>query len=257
MRRWWCYLIVIVGGGVAPGAGAASVDATIQWSRRVELSTPVSGVVRQVLVDAGQRVTKDQVLLTLDETPFRAELSEAEATAVRRRHERAEAGRELKRAKDLYDRTVLSTVELDQAKLGFTRADTAAREAEARLEAAKYRLAQASVRAPFDGWVVTRQAEPGQNVAARLQPPVLFVFAEGGAYVARARVPGDKLAGVGIGKEAAVTVAGKQYKGTVRSVGVEPVANKDKADALYEVDVLFSTAEMTLRPGMGARVELP
>jgi multidrug efflux pump subunit AcrA (membrane-fusion protein) len=48
-------------------AMAADVEALIQWSRRTELATPVSGVVASVAVNAGERAAKGQLLLTLDD----------------------------------------------------------------------------------------------------------------------------------------------------------------------------------------------
>ena len=69
MSKW----IVLVAAAFLPQAlWAADVPATLQWSQRVELTTPVSGIVKAVSVDVGDTVKKGQVLLTLDSTTFRA-----------------------------------------------------------------------------------------------------------------------------------------------------------------------------------------
>lgn len=146
--------------------------------RGVPLTTPVSGVVKSVLVEVGQQVKKGQALVTLDTTIFQAQVMEAEAGVERVKEEGLDADRDLARAKELYSRAVSSTTELDQAKLRHARANSAVKEAQARLIIARKNLDYSTLRAPFDGTVTARYAEPGMYVAASLQPPTLIVLAK-------------------------------------------------------------------------------
>ena len=95
---------------------AADVTALLQWSQRVELSSPVSGVVQAVQVDVGDQVKKGQTLLSLDSASYQAIVAENRAAMSRYSEEMAEAKRDLERTNELYERTVIATVELDQAK---------------------------------------------------------------------------------------------------------------------------------------------
>ena len=241
---------------LVPPAQAADIDATVHWSRRVELSTPVSGVVARVLVDTGQRVARNELLLALDNTPFKAAVSAAEAAAASRKLDHDEAARDAKQAQELYDRTVLSTVELENAQWKATRAAADLKAARAELEQARYRLRVSSLRAPFDAWVLARQVEAGETVVADLKPPTLIVLVAAGEYQARARLSADKLGSLKPGQAVQVKVAGERYPGTVKAVGMEPLAaGAAKADA-YELIVVFA-AEAMLRAGQPATVELP
>jgi multidrug efflux system membrane fusion protein len=244
----------LAAGLVAGPACAADFDATVRWAQRVELGTPVSGIVKTVTAEPGARVKKGDVLLALDETPFKAEVAEAQAAADRRRQERVEARRALDRAKELYAREVLSTVELNTAELGYSQADGAYRGAVARLDLARYRLAKSSVVAPFDGVVLERRAEPGQGVAAGLQPAVLVVVARADAYVARVLLPADQIEGVSVGQRTKVRAAGKVYEASVTSIGLEPASAEGAV--LYPVDVGFVVEGSPLRAGLPATVEL-
>ena len=58
---------------------AESYPAELAWAGQVELSVPVSGVVDEVNVQAGQAVAADSLLLSLDTGVFRANLAAAEA----------------------------------------------------------------------------------------------------------------------------------------------------------------------------------
>ena len=233
-------------------AKAADLEALVQWSQRTELATPVSGVVASVAVSAGERVTKDQVLLTLDAAPFRAAVQEAEALVARRKLERDEAARDAQQAQELYDRTVLSTVELENAKMKQARAEAGYKEARAVLDRARYRQRVSTLRAPFDAVVLRRHAEPGQAIAAGLQPPVLLVVAAAGEYLAQARVSPARVTGLKVGQALSVVAGGKTYAAKLKAIAHEPAGGKEP----YLLDAVFVATE-PLHAGQSARIQLP
>ena len=237
-------------------AYAANVEAVVQWSKRVELSLPVSGVVAQVTAQVGDTVSRDQVLLALEDTPFRAAVQQAEAQHTQRKLERDELQRDYKQAQELYDRTVLSTVELENARTKYARSGAALQEARAALERARYQLRVSVIRAPFDGRVVQRQVEPGQSVIAELKPVTLLAIAAAGEYIARAQLPEERIAGLEAGRTINVTVAGKRYAGKIKHIGLEPVTRSDASQPQYEVEVLFAAPSL-LRAGARVTLELP
>jgi len=143
---------------------------------KVELTTRVSGVVEAVLVKPGQRVKKGTVLLRLDRTVLRARLDEAKAEYARAQADEADAKREQGRAQELYDRTVSSTSELEAATLRYARARAALSAAQARRVIAQKDLADAELKAPFDGVVNAVPGGPGTVVAADCQPKPLVIL---------------------------------------------------------------------------------
>jgi RND family efflux transporter MFP subunit len=155
---------------------AMAVAASAWAADRVRLTTPITGVVKEVYVQVGQRVKKGDKLLALDDTIYRARLLEAEAGLLRLQKEGEDADRELKRAEDLYGRGVSSTTEFDASKLHHARATAGVKEAEARLLIARKNLDDTVLRAPFDGIVRAREAEPGMYVPAVLDPPTLIIL---------------------------------------------------------------------------------
>ena len=233
---------------------AADVPAVLQWSHRVELSTPASGIVQSVNVEAGDLVKKGQVLLTLDSSLYQAKVSENQAALVRHNEEAAEAKRDLDRVQELYNRTVISTTELDQAKLRNTKAQSMATEAKARLKQHQKGVEDAAIRAPFDAVVVARQAESGQTVAAGLQPQTLLVLAKSGEMLARMRVQEGQVDKLKIGQSVTIAVGGQNYAGKIKSIALEPV--KLKEESAYPVDVVFAP-QVQLRAGLAAVVKMP
>lgn len=142
----------------------------------VPLTTPVSGVVKAVYVKAGQRVKKGDKLLALDGVRYQASLMQTEAALARAQQEAEEAEKDLKRAEELYARGVSSTTELDAVKLRQVRASTLLKEAQAHRIVAQKNMEDTVLRAPFNGTVKARHAEPGMFVPAELNPPVLIIL---------------------------------------------------------------------------------
>jgi RND family efflux transporter MFP subunit len=251
MNKWIMPCLAIA---LTQPAWAADVAAVLQWSHRVELSVPVSGVVQDVQANAGDLVKKGQVLLSLDSTALQARVAESTAAISRLAAETAEAKRELERTQELYERTVVSTTELDQARLRHVRSLSLLNEARARLKQNQKALDDSSIRAPFDAVVIQRQAEPGQSVAAGLQPQTLLVLARSGEMIARMQLPAQQLDKLKAGQTLNVTAGGKSYNGRISLLGLEPV--KLKEESVYPVEVLFAPAEQ-LRAGSAASVRLP
>ena len=233
---------------------AADVPATLQWSQRVELSTPVSGVVKAVNVEVGDLVKKGQVLLSLDSTTYRASVAEIQSEITRLDAEAEEAKRDLDRVQELYERTIVSTTDLDQAKLRRIKSLSMLAEARARLRQDQKALEETSLRAPFDAVVILRQAEPGLSVASGLQPQMLLTLARSGEMIARMHLPSPQIDNLKTGQTVTVSVAGTSYTGKIKTLGLEPIQTKE--GAVYPVDVVF-TIKQPLRAGLPALVKLP
>lgn len=245
---------------IAAPAMATDLPATLQWSQRVELAAPVSGVVQTVYVNVGDRVKKGQALVALDATTYSAGVAEAKAELAHAQEEERDAKRNLDRVQELYNRTVISMSELEQAQLRQVRAQSHVQEAQAKLATNQKQLRDAQVRAPFDGVVLARQVEPGQAVASQLQPQALIVIARAGEMVARAKASLAQVEKLKAGQAVSVEAAQKSYSGKIRTLGLEPLVDKgaDKAGekSEYLVDVVFPVQEI-LRAGTPATVRVP
>jgi multidrug efflux system membrane fusion protein len=238
-------------------AVAAGFDASIGFARRVEVGVPVSGVVARVGAQPGARVAPGTVLVALDDTPFQAALERAQGQVARAGADHDEAVRDHKHTREIYERQMASTVELDNARLKVVRADAALKEARARLKQAQYELARARIQAPFDAWVLEMRVQAGQSVVAALESRPLVVLAAYGEYLASARVPAATAQTLTAGQSVTVVVGNKRHGARVQSIGLEPSADQAGKEPLYTVVAVFSAPEAVLRAGQGARVELP
>lgn len=234
---------------------AAQVQGYLDWARRVEMSTPVSGTVDQVLVDVGARVPKGEPLLMLDQRPFQARVNKAQAELASAKEVLAEAKRELERDQELFERQVMSTHELQLSKIALSNAEAVFQGARAELELAKLDLEYSTVRAPYPAIVLQRQVEPGQTVVTRLQTTPLLVLASSEQMLVRASVSPEQLAQLKPGSAVEVRVGGRTYAGQIGNLGLELV--RGDQDPRYEVEIRIPAgSDDDLRAGQAATFEL-
>lgn len=242
-------LLTLLAGNVLAAADFANLPSVLDWSGRVSLTLPVAGVLEQVNVQAGQTVKKDELLAALNPTLFKAGVAEARADLDRLTEEEADATRDLDRVKELYARTVSSTTELDAAKLRHARAQAGLAAAQARVEKARHLLAESELRAPFDGVVLARHAEPGLVITIPCQPAAVVTLARADEWLARATLDAAQAAAVRLGAEAGVRVAGQTVAGRVRALTAQP-----EGRALLDVALPRSPGT---HAGQAASIRLP
>ena len=230
---------------------AEELDAVLDWSKRVELSAPVSGLVQQVFAQPGKIVAKDEVLIQLDPRAFKADLKSAKAKLKNMDEHYQEAKRELERQADMYDRMMLSEHELQLAKNDLTSAQAQFDQAQSSLVKAKLKLEYSAVRAPFDAIVIKTVAVKGQVVAAEIAPPVLVVVAEAHRMLARFYATAEKLNNLALNQGVKVSVAGHSYQGKISIIALEP----EKSNG-YAIDVVFDSKDILLIAGQKAKVYL-
>lgn len=233
----------------APFAEAAEYPAVLDWSARVVLTLPVSGVLESVSAQAGQTVKKGEVLARIEPALFKVGVAEARADMDRLGEEHADAKRDLDRVQELYARTVASTTELDAAKLRFARASSGLAAAQARVERARRLLAESELRAPFDALILLRHAEAGLAITSQCQPAPVFTIARADEFIARAQLNLAQAAGIRLGSAAEVSVADVSLKGKVHALSAS-------VDHRYTLEVAVPRSSGLLA-GQNASIRLP
>lgn len=256
MKMIFFRLIFITTFSACSSAYAATYDATIQFTNRITLSTSVSGIIKTVKISAGERIKKNQLMVALDKTPFEAAVTHAQAEVTINATRNKEAIRDFDQAQELYDRAVLSNVELENAKLKAERAKANHDAAQARLTQMTYNFDHASISAPFDGWVLKVHVAEGESINSSEQSPPLVTLASSDSYTARTQVTSSLLTSLKIGKTALISVNDKQFSGKITAIYLEPSKQGRDNDVMHDIDIKF-TAPAQLHAGQAARVEFP
>jgi membrane fusion protein, multidrug efflux system len=234
---------------------AEDFQARIDWGQRHVLSAPVTGVVREIAVRPGDRVETGDVLITLDLRRLNADLRAVEAELDRLRLELGEADREVARAEELYDRTLVPIREVELARIQRAMAASRLARAQAELDRTRIDLDDSRVRAPGPSRVLSVGVTAGEAVSPALSPPTLVILGGIDPMRAEATVDATVAAGLRAGQSAWVRVREQTLAGTVRAIGWEP---EDIGFGHgYSLSVEFSPPEsLELRAGEPASILL-
>jgi RND family efflux transporter MFP subunit len=256
------------------GGRAALLNASgyVTPRRRATIAAKITGRVNAIFAEEGLHVRPGQVLATLDDADARARLTSAgadrDATAATLgdlRVNLANAERELSRMEALRARELVSQQDRDQARMAvdsllarIALAGAQVSAAEARLRVAQQDLDNCTVRAPFAGVVVSKDAQVGEMVSP--------VSAGGGftrtgiativdmdsleievdvneSYIARVK-PGQPVTAV------LDAYADWQIAAQVRTV----IPTADRQKATVKVRVAFDQLDPRILPDMGVKV---
>lgn len=210
---------------------------TTRAQESVDLSATVTERIDDIHFSDGEWVTEGQVLITLRQASERAQLSEE-------RENLAEQKRELRRLEDLVRRRLAPETEMDQRRTQVARS-------EFRIEDIEARLADLTIRAPFDGQMGLRRISPG----ALAQPgQVMATLDDISRIKLDFRIPATLLATVKEGQPVLATTPSydEVFEGEVVAIDsrINPV------DRSVGVLAEFDNPDHLLRPGLLMMVEL-
>jgi len=204
----------------------------------VEVSADLPGIVEKIAFASGQRVAAGAVLVRLDSSQERAQLTAAEA-------QRDLARLNLERARQLLEKGVIAPAEHDQVA-------ATAKTAEARVGEIRATIERKTVRAPFTGVLGIREVDLGQylNGGASIVPlqsmdPVYVNFS----------LPQQDVASLEVGAEVRVSadsIANAHPVGKITAIN----SVVDEATRNVQVQATFHNPRGQLRPGMFVDVQV-
>ncbi len=235
--------------------------------RRSAVATQEAGLVVELTLEPGDAVEQGQVIARLDDERARLEVErwrarvEADRAIVEQRlAELARAERDLARIRQLAERASAGESELDQASTEVQSQKAQASEAQADLRVsqselalAERRLGDMTIRAPFEGRVVSKQTEAGQWVA---QGSSIVTIVSLKQLEARADIPERSVGALQNGSgviEVFVPALGRRLPGRL----IEIVPEADSLSRLFPIRIGVEDPEGRLRPGMSLTAVVP
>lgn len=249
-----------------------TASGTINPISTVNIGTQVSGTISEIYVDYNSEVKKDQLLARIDPALFeatvgqrRAALNVSKAEVQVAENEVDYAKKQLGRIKKLNASRYSADKELDLSEKEYNNAvaqvalkKAQVEQAQAALDAAETELRYTKIISPVDGIVVSKEVEVGQTVAASFQTPTLFNVAEDLTKMQiEASVVEADIAKVKNGQVVEFSVDSfpdEVFYGKVMQVRNEAINTSNVVT--YEVIIEVDNADLKLKPGMTANVEI-
>lgn len=236
--------------------------------RQVDLSFRVEGIIKEMLVEEGDAVKKDELVATLEDTNYKSTYEKNLADIQMYKAQSANANSKYQRNIPLCADGTTSKQECDNL-LNTKNALKASLDASiAATKGAKKNLSDTKLYAPEEGIIMTRVQEPG---AVAEPSSTIYTMAKSKPVWVRAYIPETSLANVKYGDKAQVLtdtvnpVTGKprEYIGQVGYISPvaeftpKTVQTEDlRTDLVYRIRVYIYDIDEYLRQGMPVTVKI-
>ena len=158
-------------------ADFVTATGSIEPVTEVEVGTQVSGIIDKIYVDYNTVVKQGQLIAEMDKVTLESDLASARAT-----YDGAKAAYEYqeslyKRNQTLHEKKLISDTEFEESRYNYLNAKSNFDSSKAALQRAERDLSYATITAPIDGIVISKDVEEGQTVASGFETPTLFTIA--------------------------------------------------------------------------------
>jgi HlyD family secretion protein len=256
-----------------------TANGKVQATKKVDISATIPGQITMLAVKEGDRVTKGQLLLTIDAVNPRAAArsNEFSMQALLRDQQSAQANlqqarSDLKRAEENFTARIIPEAEITRARTTVATAEAAAsaaservQQARATLEGARDTLAKTQVRSPMDGIVTAKRVEEGEVAVIGIQNSpgtVLLTISDMSVVETELEVDETSIPTVKLGQEARIRIdayPNQTFKGVVTEVGGSPIlpAAGQASNAIkFLVKVQIQNPPPDIKPGLSVSSDI-
>ncbi len=239
--------------------------------RKAAVASKITARLQELYVEEGNRVKKDQVLARLENADLSASLRQAQENLGVARSSVDQAAAELNDARVNFERekrllvkefTTRSVYDAAEARYkkalaAVSGAQSQVRAREAAVREAKVSLEYTYIRAPFDGVVLTKNADIGDIVtpigAATTAKAAVVTLADMSTLKVEADVSESNLGKLKVGQPCQIqldAIPDTRFDGTVHMI--VPTADRTKATVMVKVN--FNHLDSRILPEMSAKV---
>ena len=215
-----------------------ATTATLEAENEADVVAKISGVIKQVLVEEGDRVNSGQALAILDEEQYRLEVTRAEANLARLEND-------FNRNKEMFERNLISAEAFERVKFEME-------SQKATLELARLSVEYSTIRATISGVISARMIKTGNMVTTN---QALFSITDMDPLQAIIFVPEHEMSKIRVGQTTLLqidAIPGTEFTGRVERIS--PIV--DRTTGTFKVTVYVNDVSNRLKPGMFSRVRI-
>jgi RND family efflux transporter MFP subunit len=133
--------------------------------RKAAVASKATGRLVYLGVVEGDKVTKDQIIARIEDNDIRAQLEQSKANLAMNQAVLSDAEKTLQRQKTLTERNLGTQADLDGAEANYNKIVASINVANALVRQSEVALENTLIRAPFNGTVLTKDADVGEMVS--------------------------------------------------------------------------------------------
>jgi len=215
------------------------IQGNVKTKQNILVYPEMPGILREVFVKEGQRVTKGQLLATIDDGGLSDQVAQLEATTQL-------AKTTFERQERLWKQKIGSEIQFLQTKTNYKAQSNS-------LKQLKSQQSKASIRAPFSGVIDNVIKEPGTVIAPGQGSEVFRIVNLNNMYV-EAEVPESYIASITKNKEVKVEfpVLGETLTSSIRQVGSFINPNNRS----FKIEVPVENKNGNVKPNLTAKLQI-
>lgn len=226
-----------------------------------DVKSKAAGVITKMPVETGTHVSPGDLIVQIDTRDVQNRFDQAQAALVAAQAKLQVAEQDKKRNEEMYKARVITPQEYEQVAVNYENAKSGVVGAKANLDIAKQQLEDATVRAPANGTIITKNVAVGTVIASATGSvsggTTIVQMADLGVVRIRAYLNESDIGNIHPGQPANVTVDAypdRRFSGVVEKI--EPQAVVQQNVTMFPVLVNLQNAEGLLRPGMNGTVSV-
>jgi RND family efflux transporter MFP subunit len=245
-------------GYVSPSQASSLLTASgyVVAQRKASIASKATGRIVYLGFHEGDKVKLGDIIARIESDDVEAALSQAQADLEGAKAERNDAERTLARTKKLFESQLVSQSDYDAAQSRYDRVVALIASKQAGVRAAEVQVENTRIRAPFDGTILTKNADVGEVVApfaAGASSRVAVVtLADMSSLEVEADVSESNIELIKIDQPCEVVLDAypdRRYSGTVNKI--VPTADRSKATVLTKIR--FDDRDSRVLPEMSAK----
>ena len=242
-----------------PGQTTTSLNASgyVVAQRKAAIASKGTGRLIYLGVVEGDQVKKNQIIGRLENNDILAQLDQAKANLNLQQAGLVDAQNTFSRVQNLFNKGLSSQQEFDQAQSNLNSVLASIEVAKAGIRVAEVSLENTLIRAPFDGTVLTKNAEVGEIVApfggSTTSKTAVVTIADMKSLLVEADVSESNIEKISANQDCEITLDAypeKSYSAYVFKI--VPTADRSKATVLVKVG--FKKYDGRVLPEMSAKV---
>jgi RND family efflux transporter MFP subunit len=228
------------------------VSGKIQAANSADLGTRIMGYVDKVHVNVSDKVTKGQLLVSINNADLEAKKGQINAAISKANAAFINAKKNYKRFQNLYKSNSVSQKEMDDMTVNYQMAKATLEAANQMKKEVNAQFVYSNITAPFSGIITSKKIEAGDMASPGMS---LISLENPSDFEVIAMVPETEISKIKKGSEVRVLV--KSINVTITGKVIEVSSSAKKTGGQYLVKINLEKTNVAILSGMFANVQFP
>ncbi len=228
---------------------------------KVNLTSNLKGVVKQILVKEGDFVKMGQMIVQLDIPELLNEMRKIEKEVSKAKINLQDAEEDLSRNKELFEKGFIAQKEVRKSEISYQLANLDLEQKKEDYKKCKMELEKTNILSPITGIVIEKNIEKGElwlaDTSLNSQFRPYLTIADLNKWILKVKVSEIDVNKLSIGKKTNIKVnayPGKNYDGEI--INISPSAEDIRGMKAFEVIIKLDEIHSELKPYLSALVEI-